>query len=49
MVEGTNGANDAPGAWGEDESKVFVEFGRALVPGREEILSLPNPTSRSWA
>jgi SAM-dependent methyltransferase len=23
--------------WGEDESRVFVEFGRAMVPGREEI------------
>ncbi len=37
MDEGTNHANDTPGAWGEDESKVFVEFGRAMVPGREEI------------
>jgi tRNA (cmo5U34)-methyltransferase len=37
MDEGTNGADDAPGAWGEDESKVFVEYGRAMVPGREEI------------
>ncbi len=37
MGEGTNGANDAQGAWGEDESKVFNEFGRAMVPGREEI------------
>ena len=25
------------GTWGEDESRVFVEFGRAMVPGREEI------------
>ena len=23
--------------WGEDDSRVFVEFGRAMVPGREEI------------
>ena len=37
MDEGTHRANDAPAAWGEDESKVFVEFGRAMVPGREEI------------
>jgi tRNA (cmo5U34)-methyltransferase len=26
-----------PGTWGEDESRVFVQFGRAMVPGREEI------------
>jgi tRNA (cmo5U34)-methyltransferase len=37
MGEGTNRANDAPGAWGEGESRVFVEYGRAMVPGREEI------------
>ncbi len=37
MDDGTNRANDAPGAWGEDESKIFVEYGRAMVPGREEI------------
>ncbi len=37
MDEDTNRANDAPGAWGEDESKIFVEFGQAMVPGREEI------------
>jgi SAM-dependent methyltransferase len=37
MEEGTNHADYAPGAWGEDESKVFVEFGRAMVPGRKEI------------
>ena len=37
MVEGTNHANNAPWAWGEDDSKIFVEFGRAMVPGREEI------------
>jgi hypothetical protein len=37
MDEGTNGASEAPGAWGEDTSKIFVEFGRAMVPGCEEI------------
>ncbi len=37
MDEGTDRANDAPGAWGEDESRIFVEFGRAMVAGREEI------------
>jgi tRNA (cmo5U34)-methyltransferase len=37
MDRGTNRTNDAPGAWGEDESKIFIEFGRAMVPGREEI------------
>src|SRR3712207_2290074 len=37
MDERTNQANNALGAWGEDDSKVFVEFGRAMVPGREEI------------
>lgn len=37
MDEGTNRADDAGGAWGEDESRVFVEYGRAMVPGREEI------------
>jgi tRNA (cmo5U34)-methyltransferase len=30
-------AGDKPGAWGENESEVFVEFGEAMVPGREEI------------
>jgi tRNA (cmo5U34)-methyltransferase len=37
MDEGANRTTKAPGAWGEDESKIFVEFGRAMVPGREEI------------
>ena len=37
MNRGTNRANEAPGAWGEDESKAFAELGRAMVPGREEI------------
>lgn len=35
-------ANPPEGAqvrWSEDESRVFVEFGRAMVPGREEIES----------
>jgi tRNA (cmo5U34)-methyltransferase len=26
-----------PLTWAEDDSKIFVEFGRAMVPGREEI------------
>jgi tRNA (cmo5U34)-methyltransferase len=37
MGRGTNRTNDAPDTWGEDESRIFVEFGRAMVPGREEI------------
>ena len=37
MDEDTNRANDAPGGRGEDESKIFVKFGQAMVPGREEI------------
>jgi tRNA (cmo5U34)-methyltransferase len=37
MDEGARHANDAPGAWGENDSKIFVEFGQAMVPGREEI------------
>ena len=37
MDKGTKRANDAPGAWGEEESKIFVELSRAMVPGREEI------------
>ena len=37
MDEGTDHANDAQETWGEDESKVFAEYGRAMVPGREEI------------
>ena len=37
MDRGTNRTNDAVEAWGEDESRAFVEFGRAMVPGREEI------------
>lgn len=37
MDKGTNTAGAAPGSWSEDESEVFVEFGRAMVPGREEI------------
>ena len=30
-------SSGSPEVWGEDESKVYVEFGRAMVPGREEI------------
>ncbi len=37
MERGTNQPNEAPESWGEDESRVFIEFGRAMVPGREEI------------
>ena len=37
MDEGTDQANDAVGAWNEEDSKIFVEFGRAMVPGREQI------------
>ena len=37
MDEGMNRTNDAPGAWSEDDSKIFVEFGQAMVPGREQI------------
>jgi SAM-dependent methyltransferase len=35
--KGTNRVNEAPGIWGEDESRIFVEFGRAMVPDREGI------------
>ena len=35
--EGTDQANDAVGAWNEEDSKIFVEFGRTMVPGREQI------------
>ena len=37
MDEGKDFVGDAPRAWGEDASQVFAEFGRAMVPGREEI------------
>ena len=37
MDEGKSRASEAPGAWSEDDSRVFVEFGRVMVPGREEI------------
>ncbi len=37
MDEGMNFIGDAPRAWGENESEVFVGFGRAMVPSREEI------------
>jgi predicted O-methyltransferase YrrM len=35
--EGTGRAEEAPGAWSDDESRDFLKFGRAMVPGREEI------------
>jgi tRNA (cmo5U34)-methyltransferase len=38
--EGTNRVNEAAGAWDEDESRAFIEFGRVMVPGREEIESI---------
>ncbi len=37
MDEDAHRVDDAPGAWGEDESETFVELGPAMVPGREEI------------
>ena len=37
MDEGTNFTGDTPSSWGEDESEVFAELGRAMVPGQEEI------------
>ena len=37
MEEWEDRSTGSSEAWGEDESKVFVEFGRAMVPGREEI------------
>lgn len=37
MDEGTNHPDGAPAAWSEDESRSFLEFGRAMVPDREEI------------
>lgn len=37
MDSDTNYPHSSPDAWGEDESEVFVEYGRAMVPGREEI------------
>ena len=37
MGGGTHSTGDRPGAWDEDESEAFIEFGRAMVPGREEI------------
>ena len=35
--EGKSRARESPGAWGEDDSRAFAEYGRAMVPGREEI------------
>ena len=37
MDKGASHAKDAPESWGEDESEAFVEYGRAMVPGRQEI------------
>ena len=37
MGEGEDRSAGRPETWGEEESKIFVEFGRAMVPGREEI------------
>lgn len=38
MDESVNRADEAPEAsWGEDESKIFIEYGLAMVPGREEV------------
>ena len=37
MGEGEDRSAGGPETWGEQESRVFVEFGRAMVPGREEI------------
>ena len=37
MEKGEDRSAGRPETWGEQESKVFVEFGRAMVPGREEI------------
>src|SRR5215210_681377 len=35
----TNPPDNALETWSEDESRAFVESGRAMVPGREEIES----------
>src|SRR4028119_1415298 len=37
MEEYENRSAGRSETWGEDEARVFVEFGRAMVPGREEI------------
>ena len=37
MDEGANPIDGTSRAWGEDDSEVFAEFGRAMVPGREEL------------
>jgi tRNA (cmo5U34)-methyltransferase len=37
MERGKSSPNEAPEGWSEDESRVFIELGRAMVPGREEI------------
>ena len=37
MDEGKNPNDLAPRVWEGDESEAFVEFGEAMVPGREEM------------
>lgn len=37
MDEDAKFTEDTPRFWNEDESEIFVEFGEAMVPGREEI------------
>ena len=37
MDENMDFAGDGAGLWDEEESGAFVEFGRAMVPGREEL------------
>ena len=37
MGNGEDHSASSPQTWAEDDSKVFVEYGRAMVPGREEI------------
>ena len=37
MEEYENRSAGSSETWGEDESRVFVEYGRTMVPGREEI------------
>ena len=37
MEKGEDRSGNGPETGGEQESRVFVEFGRAMVPGREEI------------
>lgn len=37
MDKGADSASGAAGRWEESDSESFVEFGRVMVPGREEI------------